>query len=103
MIVFPEGYVWPGRRVAWLALVNPRREAQTVTVTLLQESGELGTRTTTVGPRGRVGLEVGAWFGLTRDTAFGLEVGCAGCAASLVMWDAAYTWPAASVPVEGCR
>lgn len=61
------------------------------------------THEVVLAPRSRMSFNVGDVFGLSGDQSFGLEVLCAVCAASLVMWDAEYTTPAVSAPVIGCR
>lgn len=94
--------MWPGRRSAWAGLLNLDTSVQTVTLTLLTE-GPPQVRTVLVGPRNRIGVELGGLFGLVSDTAFGLEVRCTRCAVSLVMWDASFTSPAVSAPLLGCQ
>lgn len=91
--------------MAWLAALNPHADrAAAITVRLLLERGDVLERQFTVPRRSRRSFEVAALFGLQRgDHAFGLEVECDGCAASLVMWDASYTTPAVSAPIVGCR
>jgi len=90
--------------VAWLAALNPHASrATTVTVRLLLERGNVLERTLPVPARSRRSIEVAPFFDLRGDHAFGVEVECDGCAASLVMWDAGYTTPAVSAPIVGCR
>ena len=105
MIWFPEGYVWPRKRSAWVALLNPLPAPQDVTVTLMADGEAARTRSLTLAARSRTSQDVGAWFALpgTGDRAFGLEVDCLRCAASLVMWDARFELPAVSAPIVGCR
>lgn len=104
MLWFPEGQVWPGRRSAWLGLLNPTGFDQRVLVTLMTD-GPAERRTVTVRPQRRAVVELGALFGLTQhDQPFGLEVLCGDqCAASLVMWDAEFRYPNPAVPIVGCR
>lgn len=96
--------MWAGRRIAWLAVINPTEQSYTITLELLREGGASLRRELHVDGRTRRSIEVGALFDLRGDVAFGLEVECPNtCAASLVMWDAAYREPVPSVPVLGCR
>ena len=90
--------------MAWLATLNPHAtRAQAITVRLLLERGNVLERQFTVPPRSRRSAEVADLFSLRGDVAFGVEVECDGCAASLAMWDAGYTTPAVSAPIVGCR
>ena len=86
-----------------MGLLNYTEADQAVVVRLLRETGGPLAQTVPVGARTRRGIDVGALFGLTGDVAFGVEVACDACAASLVMWDTAYTVPAISAPIRGCR
>jgi len=86
-----------------MGLVNPLQAEQRALVTLFLESGQVKTHERLLAPRSRVSFDVGEVFDLRGDRSFGLEVFCPLCAASLVMWDAAYTVPAVSAPIVGCR
>ena len=90
--------------MAWLAALNPHADrAAAITVRLFLERGDVVEKQFTVPRRSRRSVEIAPLFGLRGDHAFGVEVECDGCAASLVMWDAAYTLPAVSAPILGCR
>ena len=96
---FAEGVSWAGKRLPWLALLNPLPVAQRVRVAVLGTGAPL-EREVTLPPRSRRAIDLAAW-GVPAE--YGLEVVCdPTCAASLAMWDAGYTVPHVSVPVVGC-
>lgn len=84
--------------------MNPHRDLViAIWVRLMTNGGGVLEQKFKVPSQTRVSVDVGSLFGLRGDVAFGVEVECDGCAASLVMWDAAYTVPAVSAPIVGCR
>lgn len=96
---FAEGLSWPGKRIPWLALLNPERVAQRVAVAILGTGAPI-EREVVVPARGRVAVDLRTW-GVPAE--YGVEVTCATtCAASLALWDDSYTVPHVSVPVVGC-